>query len=245
MSNVGRISCVVPVFNGDRYLAESLDSILAQSLPADEIVVVDDGSTDGTAEVAARYVDAVRLVRQENAGSPAARNRGVTESRGDLIAFGDADDLWHPDRLARQIERFEQRADLDCCIAHVQNFWSPEATVEKEMDLRHGDFTLPHAGVITMTGLVRRSIFDRVGLFLPSLRHHDGQEWQVRARDHGAVIEVIPEVLMSRRVHDGNESRRRRADESEGLLAAIKMSLDRRRAALTPTESYSPEEEGC
>ena len=86
------ISCIVPVYNGARFLAEALESILAQSLPPDEIIVVDDGSTDDTPAVVAAY-GTVDYVRQENRGPAAARNRGVTLARGDFLSFLDADDL--------------------------------------------------------------------------------------------------------------------------------------------------------
>src|SRR5436190_9496549 len=97
--NSSLISCIVPVFNGDRYLAETLDSILAQTHRPIEIIVVDDGSTDGTSAIAAEYGEKIRYIRQENSGVASARNLGLQSARGDFIAFLDADDLWHAGKL--------------------------------------------------------------------------------------------------------------------------------------------------
>jgi glycosyltransferase involved in cell wall biosynthesis len=97
------ISCVVPVFNGERYLGEALDSILAQTYRPLELLVVDDGSTDGTAALVTRYRDQIRPLFQPNAGQAAARNLGLSVARGEFVAFLDADDLWHPEKLARQM----------------------------------------------------------------------------------------------------------------------------------------------
>src|SRR5687768_12615855 len=97
------ISCVIPVYNGERFLTETLESVLAQSQRVDEIVVVDDGSTDGTRALVEGYVaregSRVQYLWQPNEGPAAARNRGIEAATGELIAFNDADDLWHPDKL--------------------------------------------------------------------------------------------------------------------------------------------------
>jgi len=95
------ISCIVPVFNGERYLPEALQSILSQSYRPLEIIVADDGATDRTAEIAAAFKARVRYMKQDNAGSAAARNLGIHAASGDLLAFLDADDLWHAEKLER------------------------------------------------------------------------------------------------------------------------------------------------
>src|SRR5262249_17267514 len=125
------VSCIVPVFNGERYLGETLDSILAQTYRPREIIVVDDGSTDGTAAVVAAYGKRVTSVWQANAGEMAARNRGLTRARGEFIAFLDADDLWHPEKLARQIARFQERPEIDLSFTRFQNFWVSELATEE------------------------------------------------------------------------------------------------------------------
>src|SRR5437870_1421497 len=120
------ISCIVSVYNGERYLREALDSILAQTHRPLEIIVADDGSTDRTASVAVGYGDQIRYLCQPNAGTASACNLGLSAAQGDFVAFLAADDLWHPEKLARQITRFRERPQLDLCVTHVKNFWIPE-----------------------------------------------------------------------------------------------------------------------
>ena len=127
------ISCVIPCYNGERFLGAALDSVIAQTLPPAEIIVVDDGSTDGsTADVAANYGSRVTYLRQDNAGPAAARNRGLACARGDFVAFLDADDLWHQDKLARQAVRFEARPELDISVTHLRAFWEFEVRHEQD-----------------------------------------------------------------------------------------------------------------
>jgi glycosyltransferase involved in cell wall biosynthesis len=109
------VSCIVPVFNGEKYFPEAVDSILAQTYRPLEVVVADDGSTDGTAALVAGYGDQVRYLFQPNTGTAAACNLGLKAAQGDFIAFLAADDLWHPERLARQMSRFQRPPDLDFC----------------------------------------------------------------------------------------------------------------------------------
>ncbi|MGA2565115.1 MAG: glycosyltransferase family A protein, partial [Steroidobacteraceae bacterium] len=136
------ISCIVPVFNGARFLGEALDSILAQTLPPTEIIVVDDGSIDATAEVAAAYAPRVSVVRQANAGPASARNRGIDLATGEFISFLDADDLWHKEKLARQMQALIADASAGFCITYLQNFWVEELAEEREQ-LRDHTFAKP------------------------------------------------------------------------------------------------------
>ncbi len=106
------ISAIMPVYNGAATVAKALDSALSQTQPPEEIVVVDDGSTDATAEIVARFGPPVRCVRQANAGPAAARNRGIAEARGQWVAFLDSDDLWYPTKLQRQRELIAAAPDL-------------------------------------------------------------------------------------------------------------------------------------
>lgn len=108
-----RFSVIIPAYNSQTTLARALDSVLAQSYPAQEIIVVDDGSTDETAEVAARYGDKLRYLRQDNAGVSSARNHGAQIARGDWLAFLDADDWYYPDRLRLHAEWINEDATLD------------------------------------------------------------------------------------------------------------------------------------
>jgi glycosyltransferase involved in cell wall biosynthesis len=230
------ISCIVPVYNGEQYLAEALDSILAQTYRPLEIVVVDDGSTDGTATVVSSYGSQIQYVKQGNAGPATARNRGLNIARGDYVAFLDADDLWCPQKMERQMARFHDRPDLDICAGCVQNFWIPELKEEAE---RFGNHRIakPIAGYVTGTLLGRKAVFDSVGHFNTDLKHGDAQEWFMRAAEQGAVMELLSDVLLYRRLHRSNFSRVV-GEAYQDHLRIIKASLDRRRRMAGLVEAY-------
>jgi glycosyltransferase involved in cell wall biosynthesis len=184
------ISCIVPVFNGERYLGEALDSILKQAYRPLEIIVVDDGSTDATPAVAARYGDRIHYVRQGNAGAPAARNRGLSLASGEFVAFLDSDDLWHPEKLERQMRRFKARRELDLCVTYLQNFWIAKLKNEENRFKSHR-LSEPVPGYVTQTLLARRSAFDRVGTFDESLKVGDPADWFLRAGESGLITEYL------------------------------------------------------
>jgi glycosyltransferase involved in cell wall biosynthesis len=108
-----RFSVIIPAYNSETTLARAIDSVLTQSYPAQEIIVVDDGSTDGTADVAARYGQKICYIRQENAGVSSARNRGAQAACGNWLAFLDADDWYYPDRLRLHAEWIQEDTTLD------------------------------------------------------------------------------------------------------------------------------------
>jgi glycosyltransferase involved in cell wall biosynthesis len=222
------ISCIVPVYNGEQYLKEALDSILTQTYRELELIVIDDGSTDGTAAVVAGYGDRVRCQFQPNAGPAAACNSGLTTAHGDLVAFLAADDLWHPEKLARQMARFQARPELDLCVTQLQNFWVPKL-IEEEAKFRDHRLSKPMPGYTCVTLLARRSLFETVGAFNSTLQHGNDLEWFLRAAEHGAVMELLPDVLVYRRLHQTNRSRRLAANSREAFLQILKTSLDRRR----------------
>lgn len=227
------ISCIVPVYNGERYLREALESIFQQTYRPLEVLVVDDGSTDGTAAVIDSFGDQVCYRWQVNAGPAAARNLGLSIARGEFVAFLDADDLWHAEKLARQMARFQTRQELDLCVTHVQNFWIAELQ-EEEARLRDHRLALPLPGYITQTLLARRPLFERIGQFNPALSLGEDTEWFLRAAEHGTDMELLPDVLVYRRLHQTNLSlelgtRGMDTASRKALLQIIKTSLDRRR----------------
>lgn len=116
------VSVAIPVFNGRLTVAQALESLLAQTYRDLEIIVVDDGSTDGTEEVLHSFGSAIRVIRQHNAGIAAARNAGVVAARGDFIALMDADDVCEPERIAAQVRFLQQRADVILCCSDFSAF---------------------------------------------------------------------------------------------------------------------------
>ena len=220
------ISCIVPVYNGERSLRACLESIIAQTWRPIEVIVVDDGSTDRSAKIAESFGPPVSCLRQKNAGPVVARNRGITAARGAFISFLDADDLWSAEKLERQMARFAARPELGISVALFRNFWDDEARDEAEPSDDPGTDE-PRPGA-SGTMLVRAEVFVRVGLFDQKLSHHDTGEWRARAQRSGIVTEVLEEVLLFRRLHETNRSRDSDLSRRKELLAIAKAAFDQR-----------------
>jgi glycosyltransferase involved in cell wall biosynthesis len=199
------ISCIVPVYNCASYLAQALDSILAQTQSITEIILVDDGSTDATPEVAAKYSHCTRYIRQENRGPAAARNTGLTAASGELISFLDADDLWHPEKTMRQMLALQSDPSAGICLAQVQNFWIEELAHERDR-LKDHPFTKPVLGYVCQALLARREVFERVGNFDQTLRIGEDTDWFTKVRSAGIRQVSVPSVLVYRRIHGKNIS---------------------------------------
>lgn len=199
------ISCIIPVYNGERYVAEAIDSVVAQTYRPLQIIVIDDGSTDRTADEVAQYREYVTYIFQTNAGPAAARNGGLSVAKGEFVAFLDADDLWHWEKLARQMACFEANPDLEICLTHVRDFWSPELPVKQVQDQ---DSTLMNSwpGNICQTLLARRKVFAKVGLFNPAMGVGEDDDWFIRAADRGVAREMLADVLVYRRLYYHNSA---------------------------------------
>lgn len=225
------ISCIVPVYNGERYLREAIESILAQSYRPIEIIVADDGSTDGTAEIAASYGSRITCLRQSNQGYAAAKNLGLSKAQGDFIAFLDADDLWHPEKLARQMARLCERPDIDLCFTRYKNFWMPELA-EEERRYQGQFLSQPQSAWSISTLLARHAVFERFGDFYDGTRGLQNMTWFLRASEKNAAIEVLEDILMYRRFNIESFTRRGRAEVFDNFLPILKDWRDyqRRRA---------------
>ena len=217
------VSVVVPAFEPGEYLAEAIDSLLAQTRPALEIIVVDDGSNPPCKSVCDAW-PAVRYAVQEHRGPAAARNAGVELSRGAFVAFQDADDLSTPDRLEVQLRALEHDPVLGFVLSRLENFHDANFalpawfSLEAESRDRMG---------FASTAVVRRETWARVGPFDTEYWIGEDVDWLLRARDLGVKSAVCPEVLVRRRIHDRNLS----ADVSLGhrnLARILRASLRRR-----------------
>ena len=223
------ISCVVPVFNGERFLAEALNSIFAQTYRPIEVVVVDDGSEDSTGEVLSGFGQQVRVIRQANAGPSRARMRGLEAATGGFVAFLDSDDLWLPEKLDLQMERLAICSEAQLCTCLIKNFWAPELAEEAD---RLRDTVHSQARLASWQGvLARREVFELVGGMDAEVPQNDAREWLHRAQGMNIVIEHIDQVLVRRRVHQNNWSRKRARLEPTLMLRLAERALERRRAA--------------
>jgi glycosyltransferase involved in cell wall biosynthesis len=225
------ISCIVPVFNSEHYLGEALESILAQTYRSVEIIVVDDGSTDGSAEVVASYGEQITYLRQSTQGYAVVKNLGLRAAQGDFIAFLDADDLWHPEKLTRQMARLRERAEIDLCFTHFQSFWMPELA-EEERRYRNRTLSQPSSAWSICTLLVRCTAFEKFGNFHDGRRGLENMTWFLRAAGQGAAIEVLPDVLMYRRFHSDSFTRRGRSVFLDNFFPILKEWRDYQRLRL-------------
>lgn len=221
------VSCVVPAFNAARYIGETLDSVLAQTSPPDEVIVVDDGSTDGTLSVVERFGSAVRLLRRERGGAAAARNSGIEAAVGRFIALVDSDDLWHPEKIERQLGRFRQRPDLEISVTRFEDFWSPEA---ESRPVRRRTEGRPTPGYAIPTMLARKSVFDRVGPYDARRRVGENVDWWLRAAKAEVIVDLLPDVLVFRRLHSANTTRTAAGLIRDALFGLVKEELEYQRS---------------
>jgi glycosyltransferase involved in cell wall biosynthesis len=224
------VSVIVPVFNGRDYLAQAIESAFAQTHPAIEIVAVDDGSTDGSADILASYAPRITVVTQTNAGPSAARNRGVAHSSGDYLAFLDGDDLWDPDKTGaqlaslkahpkavaiycdhRSIDASGQVLGLTGALEHPRSSGNILEDLIRGQRIKSPSFVM-----------VRRAAFDAVGGFDESLRYAEDYDLWVRLAMIGPILYQL-DTLASYRVHGGNVSLGPGSGlkVSEGILHAL------------------------
>ena len=219
------VSVVVPVYNGERYLASALKSILEQDYRPLEVIVVDDGSADDTAKIAHSYGN-VRYIYQPNQGPSAARNAGISAARGEFIAFLDADDVWAPGKLSLQMNHLIEHPEVGYTLARERVFLEPEASSPHWLS---EDFLLEdHVTATPSTWVVRRIVFDQVGTFDPGYGTVEDMEWLARAKDANIQSFIMPETLLYRRVHRSNLSARAQ-DHLSKMLKIARGSVGRRR----------------
>lgn len=220
------VSIIVPVFNGEKYLCEAIESILAQTYQTIEIIIVDDGSTDNSSGVAKSFAPKVRYVYQNKSGIGAALNRGIELSQGDFLAFLDADDLWIENKLMHQIAVFDNNPDVDILFGQVKQFYCSELHESQRKMVRIPAETMP--GISKGSMLIKRDSFSRVGEFETKWKVGDFIDWYLKAMEEGLKSIVLNEVVMLRRIHANNMGIRERKSQTD-FVRILKTSLDRRR----------------
>jgi glycosyltransferase involved in cell wall biosynthesis len=228
------VTVVVAVHNGERFLRSALESLYAQDYGPFEVVFVDDGSTDASAAIA-RSFRGIRYVHQENQGLAAARNTGLSLAHGDFLAYLDDDDLIPPHKLRRQAEYLVANPDVVCVLGRQEIMLEPgvEPPEWLKRDTIFGDLD----GIPFVSAMIRTELLRQVGGFDETYRFAEDRDLFVRLREHGINIEVIPEVLLFRRMHGQNMNFRLRPAKHP-LLRSLKAKLDRDR--LRAEEETSP-----
>jgi glycosyltransferase involved in cell wall biosynthesis len=217
------ISVIIPVYNAACFLADAIGSVFSQNYSQIQTIVVDDGSTDNSADVVRRF--AVSYIRQPNAGIAAARNTGVLAARGSLLAFLDADDLWCRDKLTRQVDLLAQHPATQLVAGRVEQFYH-ESYAGTQVPLPAPANVAYTAGAL----LIRRRDFFRVGMFNTKLQVGEFIDWHSRAINLGLREFCLNEVVLRRRIH-GENSTLRHKDSQRDYLAVVKSHLDRKRRA--------------
>ncbi|MEK7093764.1 MAG: glycosyltransferase [Patescibacteria group bacterium] len=208
------VSIIIPAFNAAAYVKEAVDSALSQTYPDTEVIVVDDGSTDRTAEIIKEYSGRpnLRYIYQENRGLAGARNRGIKESRGEFIALLDADDAFHKDKVKEQVQAFDEHPEYGVCYSDLIHF--SDATPR---EFYHHRYQYPSGKVFEpllrtqfinpLSVMVRRSVFEKFGTFDEALRRSEDWELWLRWARQGVLFYFLPKQLAYYRMRlEGNLS---------------------------------------
>lgn len=201
------VSVIIPTYNSEEYLRESIESIFNQTFKDYEIILVDDGSTDNTREIVKQFYPSVKYIYQDQGGAARARNTGIRAARGEFIAFLDADDIWLPTKLEKQVEHFRQHTDVGFIFTEHSQFNENgiiRSFVGKRDRLVKGEILeniFLYSGVATPTVIVRKKVFEQVGLFDEDLiAAEDDNMWLRIAYKFG--IDFIDEPLVMVRIND-------------------------------------------
>ncbi|BAQ64672.1 glycosyltransferase family A protein [Geminocystis sp. NIES-3709] len=220
------VSAIIPVYNGEKYLAEAIESVLRQSYKPFEIIVIDDGSTDKTSTIAQSYPQ-VRYFYQINQGHGEAKNTGIHQAKGEYLAFLDADDIWMPDKLFQQVTYLENNPKVGYTICHMVNF---QDGVDKfpswAIITSSQDSKIP--AYITSALVVRKTVMEEVGYFDTKYKHGNDSDWFFRANHLGIKMNIIPDILFRRRIHSSNLSYQTKEMKQE-LFQIIRASIARKR----------------
>lgn len=220
------VSAVVLAFDCERYIGEAIDSVRAQTHQNMELVFVDNGSSDGTREVAASKGAEITAHLEPNRGICPGRNVGLALARGEFIGFLDGDDLWEPDKVERQLEVLRSDPAPDFALGQVSEFASPELPPETAAALPVRPE--PREGQVVSAILAPRRTWDRVGPWTEEYVHADGLDWFLRAERAGMRGGKLDHIVMRRRIHGANTSLRS-AGGREEFARLLKARLDERR----------------
>ncbi|NOY98886.1 MAG: glycosyltransferase family 2 protein [Chloroflexi bacterium] len=229
LSDSPLVSVIMPVFNGEKYLCEAIESIVSQTYHHLEVIVVDDGSTDGSSDIVESFHQ-VQYLFQDNAGHAAARNRGIRAAKGEYIAFLDADDLWMPEKLTLQMAAFNADAELDIVTGYVKQFISPDVKADIKGEKVVATPCIPGYSPIAI--LVKRDLFGVVGLFHEELKVGEAISWFARVLECKPKMKVLPDLVAMRRIHGNNHSIQHQQEKDKAIMQILKASLDRRRGGI-------------
>lgn len=232
------VSIIIPTYNCETYIAETINSVLGQTLKDLELIIVDDGSTDNTREIAASYGGSVRLLAQRNAGVCAARNHGIREAAGRHICLMDHDDYWFPEKLELQVEEMKRRPEVGLVYSTFL-WWFPddhgvfpapesfsdlmgETGIDEEFSGWIYHLLLLDCWVLTSAALIRAEVFDKCGVFDESLPYsEDWDLWLRISREYPFIKLKRPLTLYRQHPGQGNRLARTVDYRTELLSKAV------------------------
>lgn len=213
-----RVSVLIPAYNSGRFLGDAIESVLAQTFSDYEIIVVDDGSTDNTAQVVARYPQ-VKYIPREHCGVSAARNAAVAAATGEIVAFLDADDLWVADKLEKQVAYLDENPDCMLVFTKAENFYHDDSVQEGSREEELYNSSLERC---IITCAIRRSVFEKYGVFRTDYPHGEDTQFMFRLSISGLSLDhCLPEVLYRRRIHNNNISLTHESSGPDRVMAIM------------------------
>ncbi len=223
------VSVVIPAYNAALYLSQAIESVLAQTYLAVEVIIVDDGSIDNTCVIIEKYsremLGVVSGVYQKNKGLSAARNAGIRAARGEYIAFLDADDLFLPPKLERQIAYLEAHPECSLCYCDLWHFYEKEPDRMLKLNYIYYSYDDVFSHLLwknfinPLSVVLRRSVFDHYGYFNESMRRSEDWDYWISISYAGAQLYFLPEILAKYRMHEGSLTNDWSNKYTEKLLA--------------------------
>ena len=221
------VSVVVPAHQATLYLAECLESILAQTRMPDEVIVVDDGSTDVTAAIASSFGPPVRVISTPHAGTAAARNTGIAAATGNVVALCDDDDLWLPNKLSLQLDALGDPSAEAAVFCGASEFLSPE--IDPAMAPGRAPVSEVARARLPSTLMVTTAALRRVGPFTGRATDSEWLPWCVALTDGVPAVGYVDQVLVHRRIHAANKSLQASTDRASWSTALRSHLAVRRR----------------
>ena len=218
------VSVIIPVYNGENFIVGAIENVINQQYQPLEIIVVDDGSTDQTANIVSQFKAQVKYVYQNNSGPASARNKGIKLSQGNIIAFLDTDDLWSENKLAIQLDYLAQNPNCSIVQGLIQQM---ELTRFSETELPFFEKVhQPYQYINIGSAIYRKSVFDQVGLFDEKMTYGEDVDWFFRAWENGISKAVLKEVNLFYRKHQQSMTVGKKLVEV-GFIKIFKKHLDR------------------
>jgi glycosyltransferase involved in cell wall biosynthesis len=239
--NLPLVSVIIPVYNGEHYLAQAIESVFAQTYKPIELIIIDDGSFDNSSYIARSFKE-ICYHYQINKGVAVARNAGIAVSNGEFIAFLDQDDIWTHNKLNVQIDYLLNHPEADGVLSKQRLFLEPGIAPPKW--LKRELLQKEQTGYFPSSMVVRKDVFSRIGVFDPVYKHTSDVDWIARVKDAGILMIMLPEALFYRRIHSANTSAETQIIHPE-LLKTLKKSIERQRVQKSlKTDKYNGRDNG-